>query len=128
MARPSRPKAAGLATPQFTPDGATRLQEVIEGFRHLFNSRAVHQAQRRGAKGVDNTDVDTAYRDLLRPRERPLVVDVLAEFGLVASGALVGYAATLLTSVAPQYGPGLVMLIAGLFLGSLCAVLKHVRF
>jgi len=128
MARISRRRTPAGDDPEFTPDGAIRLDELLAEFRRLLESQAIQQARRRGAKGVDNTDVESAYRQLLKPRDRPLVVDVFAEVGLFAAGGLIGYAATLLTSDPPQNGPGVVMLVAGLFLGSLCAVLKHVRF
>lgn len=129
MARKTRRSnlAAG-GEPDFTPGGLGRLNESMEEFRRLIESHSIQQARRRRASGIDNTDVESAYRQLLTPRDRPLVVDVFAEFGLVASGGLIGYAATLLASAPPQHGPGLVLLGAGLFLGSLCAVLKHVRF
>ena len=128
MARKSQRRTPAAGEPRLSPDGASRLDELSVEIRHLIESLAIQQARRRGAEHVDNTDVESAYRQILEPRHRPVVVDVFAEFGLFAAGGLIGYSATLLTSAAPQNGPGAVLLIAGLFLGSLCAVLKHVRY
>src|SRR4051794_22848317 len=103
--------------PDATTEGAGRLDKAQAEFRKLLEASSVHSAQRRGAMAFDNTDVDSAYRHLLNPRERPFAVDVLAEFGLFLAGALVGYAITLLTAERPNSGPGWTLLLAAAFFG-----------
>ena len=109
----------------FSVTGSERLEAVEEQFQGLVRSIAAVNARRRGAHSADNSDVDQAFRSLLSARSRPRVVDIGAEIGLVASGALVSYAGTLLTSSPPSTGPGWALLSAGLFVGAFSAVLKH---
>lgn len=112
---------------EFTSAGAARIEEVGTQFRAYLTTQVSLNARRRGALAADNTDVDEAYRLLLSRRVRPLIVDIFSEIGLVVAGALVGYATTLLTQEKPSAGPGIALLFAGLFLGLLCAVLKHIE-
>lgn len=124
MARTRRPSWGD--DPEFATDGVEQLDGVQARFRSLVERHAVQGAKRRGARIVDGTDVESAARHLLSPRDRPLVVDLLAESGLYAAGALSSYGVILLTASPPSHGPGAVMLVAGLFLGGLCATLKHI--
>ena len=77
--------------PQPNRDGAARLEEVQSKFGDLVNELAKHHARRRDAAAVDNADVESAYRDLLHPRSRPLVVEILNELFGVVGGAALGY-------------------------------------
>jgi hypothetical protein len=120
--------ARARAAPQFTDEGSAQVNDAKEEFVRLVEARATENCRRRGAAKVDDSDVRDARRALLSPRDRPLVVDIGAEVGLWGSGALVGYATTLLTSTSPLVGPGRILLLTGLLLGGFCATLKHIRF
>ena len=95
MARTTRRRPAGDEGPALTVAATSRLSEAKREFRRLLESQAIYSARRRGARSMDNTDVDWAFRQLIGPRVRRPVVDVLTEFGLVAAGALIGYGTTL---------------------------------
>src|SRR4051794_10901214 len=70
---------------EFTSAGADRIEQVATQFRTYLTMHVSLNARRRGASAADNTDVDAAYRHLLSRRERPLVVDIFSEAGLVVA-------------------------------------------
>jgi hypothetical protein len=120
-------RSAAANSPGFTPDGEARLEENQKEFRGLLESQAVLSARRRGAKGVDNADVDGSYGYLLKPRDRPAIIDIAAEIGLFVCGGLAGYSTSLLTATPPSYTQGGVILGTGLLFAILCAIIKHVE-
>lgn len=110
--------------PTLTPEGAARSDECQADFSRLLGTLAAISAKRRGAKGVDNADVDGAYQSLISPRQRPRSLDVLAEVFLVVGGIAVGYSITLVGQL--HAVPGVVLCGIGLIVLIGGAVLKNV--
>jgi hypothetical protein len=106
----------------------TQLEADLKKFEDLYRNAAQLHGQRRGAKALDNTDGEFAFQYLIKPRARPLVVDILTETGLFGAGALAGYGVTLLTQNPPVQGPGSMVVLAALVLGGFSAVFKHISF
>ena len=123
-----RPRRRRRTDPQPNPDGLAKLDEVQSNFGELVNALATLNARRRDAAGVDNTDVESAFRELLHPRPRPLIVEILIEIFGVMGGVTVGYG----LSISVPDGEGSltrwIVILAGVALISGSVALKVAKF
>jgi hypothetical protein len=109
-----------------TDSGSFQAARTVQDFEALLQAAAEQNARRRGSNCLDNTDFKAAYKQLINPRQRPLFLDILAEVGLVIAGGLLGYSLPVVSQSAER-GSGWIILAAGIFLGFLCAIIKHIE-